>query len=157
MLELIGLIFGGVSRLGQHWLELADKQKERDHEARMFDLQVKLQDQRIQADKDMRQMDADSKRDTAELDALMTAMQTQSEEARAAGGWVLKLSASVRPVVSYWLLFIYTCAKGATLYLSLTSGVALAEAVRAAYTEFDGALLGSIMSYYFINRSLIQK
>ena len=64
MFELIGLIFGGASRLGQHWLDLKDKQKEREHEAVMFDLQVKLQDQRLSAEKDMRQMDATAKRGT---------------------------------------------------------------------------------------------
>lgn len=123
----------------------------------MFDLQITLQGQRIEADKQMRQMDAESKRDTAELDALMTALQSQTAEAKAAGGWVLQLSASVRPVVSYWLLGVYTAAKGAGLYLALTSGVSLAEAVRASYTEFDGTLLGTVMSFYFVNRSLVRK
>jgi len=156
MFELIGLIFGGASRLGQYWLDLKDKQKEREHEAVMFDLQVKLQDQRLSAEKDMRQMDAGAKRDEAELDALVTALQTQAQEAGKAGGWVLKLSASVRPVVSYWLLFIYTASKVAALYLALNAGASLAEAVRASYTEFDGTLLASIISYYFVNRGLIR-
>jgi len=156
MFELIGLIFGGASRLGQYWLDLRDKQKEREHEAVMFDLQVKLQDQRLSAEKDMRQMDAGAKRDEAELDALVTALQTQAQEAGKAGGWVLKLSASVRPVVSYWLLFIYTASKVAALYLALNAGASLAEAVRASYTEFDGTLLASIISYYFVNRGLIR-
>ena len=156
MFELIGLIFGGASRLGQYWLDLKDKQKEREHEAVMFDLQVKLQDQRLSAEKDMRQMDAGAKRDEAELDALVTALQTQAQEAGKAGGWVLKLSASVRPVVSYWLLFIYTASKVAALYLTLNTGSSLAEAVRASYTEFDGTLLASIISYYFVNRGLIR-
>ena len=40
MFELLGLVFGGVSRLSQHFLDLRDKQKEREHEAVMFDLQV---------------------------------------------------------------------------------------------------------------------
>ena len=154
MFELIGLIFGGASRLGQHWLDLKDKQKEREHEAVMFDLQVKLQDQRLSAEKDMRQMDATVKREEAELDALVTALQTQAQEAGKAGGWVLKLSASVRPVVSYWLLLIYSASKVAGLHLALTSGASLAEAVRASYTEFDGTLLGTVIAFYFVNRSL---
>ena len=156
MFELIGLIFGGASRLGQYWLDLKDKQKEREHEAVMFDLQVKLQDQRLSAEKEMRQMDATAKRDEAELDALVTALQSQAAEATKAGGWVLKLSASVRPVVSYWLLLIYTASKCAALSLALASGVGLAEAVRASYTEFDGTLLASVISYYFVNRGLIR-
>jgi hypothetical protein len=154
MFELLGIVFGGVSRLGQHWMEMQDKDKERQHEAVMFDKQVILQAQRIEADKDMRQMDVQAAKEAGELDALVTALQSQAMEAKNAGGWVASLSASVRPVISYWLLSLYSCAKMATLYLALTSGEGFAVAVRAAYTEFDGALLGSIMSFWFADRSI---
>lgn len=154
MLELLGIIFGGAARIGQHWLDLRDKDKERDHEARMFDLQAKLQDQRLAAEQHLRAMDLDGRRDAGELDALVTAIKGQSDEAKAAGGWVVKLSASVRPIVSYWLLAVYTASKLATLYLTMAAGVGLAVAVKAAYTEFDGALLGSVLSFWFADRSL---
>ena len=154
MFELLGIVFGGVSRLTQHWMELKDKDKERSHEAVMFDKQVALQAQKIDAEKDLRRMDAESAKDAGELAALVATIKSQSDDARAAGGWVLSLSASVRPVVSYWLLFIYTCSKCATLYMTLQSGTALAEAVRSSYTEFDGAMLGSVLSFWFADRSL---
>lgn len=154
MFELLGIVFGGVSRLTQHYMETKDKQHEREHEAIMFDKQIALQAQRVEAERDLRQMDVDSVRDTGELNAMITAIQSQATEAQAAGGAIAKLSASVRPVVSYWLLGIYTAAKFATLYLSLRDGVPLAAAVQAAYTAFDGALLGSIVSFWFADRSL---
>ena len=154
MFELLGIVFGGASRLAQHWMELKDKEKERNHEAVMFDKQVALQAQKIDAEKNLRQLDADAAKDAGELAALVATIKSQSDDARAAGGWVLSLSASVRPVVSYWLLAIYTCAKCATLYLTLQAGVNLAEAVRASYTEFDGAMLGSVLSFWFADRSL---
>lgn len=154
MFELLGIVFGGASRLAQHWMELNDKEKERQHEAVMYDKQIALQDRRIQADQELKAMDVQSIKDQSELDALMTAIQDQSAQAKAAAGWVLSLSASVRPIVSYWLLIIYSCAKGATLYMALKSGVGLAEAVKASYTEFDGAMLGSVLSFWFADRSL---
>jgi hypothetical protein len=162
MFELLGIVFGGVSRLTQQFMEGRDKQHEREHEAIMFEKQVQLQAQKITAERDLRQMDVEAQRDTGELNALVTAIQAQATEAQAAGGWVAKLSASVRPVVSYWLLFIYTSAKLATLYLTMHSGdtgvlgdsEAIVKAIRGAYTEFDGALLGSIVSYWFADRSL---
>lgn len=83
-----------------------------------------------------------------------TAIKAQAAEAEAAGGWVASLSASVRPMVSYWLMFVYTVAKIATVHLALKSAAPLADAVRNAYTEFDGAMLGSIISYWFADRSL---
>ena len=154
MFEILGIVFGGVSRLAQHYMEMQDKQKECEHEAVMFDKQVALQAQRIDAEKDLRQMDVTAQRDAGELDVLQAAITAQAQEAEAAGGWVAKLSASVRPMVSYWLLAIYTAAKVATLTITLSSGAPLAEAIRAAYTEFDGALLGSIVSFWFADRSL---
>lgn len=154
MFELLGIVFGGVSRLAQHWMELKDKEQERSHEAVMFDKQAALQAQKIDAEKDFRRMDADSAKDTGELNALVQAISSQGTEAATAGGWVLSLSASVRPVVSYWLLSIYTASKAAALYLTLEGNVGFAEAVRASYTEFDGAMLGSIMSFWFADRSL---
>lgn len=154
MFELLGIVFGGVSRLGQHFMEMQDKQKEREHEAVMFDKQLALQAQRSEAERDLRQMDVDAQRDSGELNVLADAIKAQAQEAQAAGGWVASLSASVRPMVSYWLLLIYTASKGATLYIALSSGVPLAQAVNNVYTEFDGALLGSIVSFWFADRSL---
>jgi len=154
MFELFGIIFGGASRLYQAHIEMQDKDKERQHEAVMYDKQVALQAQKSESDKSLRQMDVDSAREAGELEALTTAIKSQSQEATSAGGWTLALSASVRPVTSYWLLAIYSAAKGATLYLSMQTGISLAEAVKAAYTEFDGALLGSIISFWFADRSL---
>lgn len=155
MFELLGIVFGGVSRLAQHFMELKDKQKEREHEATMFDKQIVLQDQRIKAETNLRQMEFDSAKDIKEFDLLMSGINAQAQEAKVAGGWVAKLSASVRPVISYWLLLIYTVAKIAGLYIILgQDNVGVAEAIRASYTEFDGAMLGSIVSFWFADRSL---
>lgn len=155
MFEFLGIIFGGVSRLTQHFMEMKDKQKEREHEAIMFDKQIIIQSQKIAAEKDLRQMDIDSTKDLKEIDLLMSGINAQVEESKNAGGFIAKLSASVRPVISYWLLTIYTTSKVAGLYLLLTmNNISLAEAIRASYTEFDGAMLGSIVSFWFADRSL---
>lgn len=154
MIEIIGLIFGGVSRLGQHWMELRDKDKERSHEAVMYDKQLALADKRFEHDADLRRMDVGAAESQAEWGALTAAVEAQAREAQAAGGWVAKLSASVRPAVTYWLMAIYTAAKVAMLYSALASGVPLPEAVRAMYSEADAALLSSILSFWFMDRSL---
>lgn len=154
MFELLGLVFGGVSRLAQHWLDLSDKEKERSHERLMLEQQVQLQDKRFVHDSDLRKMDAESRESDNEWTAIAAAAKAQADEAQAAGGFVLALSASVRPVLSYWFVFLYTVAKAATLYLSLQAGVPFATAIRACYTEFDGTILASIVSFYFADRSL---
>ena len=100
-------------------------------------------------------MDADAAQAQAEWQALMAGAQAQAAEAQAAGGWVAKLSASVRPAVTYWLMALYTAAKAATLWTALsTAEASFAVAVRAMYTEADAALLSSILSFWFLDRSL---
>ena len=154
MFELLGLVFGGVSRLAQHWLDLSDKEKERGHERLMFEQQVLMQDKRFVHDSELRTMDMAGQEAANEWSAIAEAARAQAEEAKAAGGWVLSLSASVRPVLSYWFVLLYTVAKFATLYLAMKDGVGFAPAVRAAYTEFDGTILAAIVSFYFADRSL---
>lgn len=157
MFELLGLIFGGASRLAQHWLDLSDKEKERSHERLMFEQQVQMQDKRFVHDSELRTMDMAGQEAANEWRAIDEAARAQAEESKAAGGWVLSLSASVRPILSYWFVLLYTVAKFATLYLAMKDGVGFAIAARAAYTEFDGTILAAIVSFYFADRSLRKK
>lgn len=154
MFELIGLIFGGFSRLAQHWLELKDKDKERSHEAVMYDKQLALADRRFEHDADLRRMDAASADATAEWSALTAAVQAQASEAQAAGGWVAKLSASVRPVVTYWLLALYSLSKLFAIGVALKANEPFLLAVSGVYGEADAALLFSVLSFWFMDRSL---
>lgn len=156
-MELLGLIFGGASRLAQHWLDLSDKEKERSHERLMFEQQVQMQDKRFVHDSELRTMDMAGQEAANEWGAIAEAARAQAEESKAAGGWVLSLSASVRPILSYWFVLLYTVAKFATLYLAMKDGVGFAIAARAAYTEFDGTILAAIVSFYFADRSLRKK
>lgn len=155
MFELIGLIFGGVSRLAQHFMDLREKASERDHEFRMYEFQIRLADMKYSSEADLRRMDAQSAETQGDIALLMAGIKSQADEAKSAGGWVAQLSASVRPVLSYWLLALYTISKFAALYLAMSSGeVTFAAAVGASYTVFDGTILASVISFYFADRSL---
>lgn len=154
MFELIGLVFGGVSRLAQHWLDLKDKQAERTHEATMYDKQIELADKRFQHDSELRSMDIAAAETASDFEAMRAAIEAQAREAQAAGGWVAKFSASIRPGVTTWLMLLYSMAKGAQLYLALSAGTGLGDALNAAYTQYDGMLLNSVISFWFADRSL---
>lgn len=157
MFELLGLVFGGVSRLVQHWMELRDKDKERAHEAVMFDKQIELMNRKQENDVALRTMDAAAADATNEWNALTAAVEAQAREAAAAGGWVAKLSASVRPAVTYWLLSLYSAARLAMIVSAWkhTGGITdLATIAPQLYTTADGALLNSILGFWFVDRSL---
>lgn len=155
MVELVGLIFGGVSRLAQHWLDLKDKNAERAHEAVMYDKQIALADKRFEHDSALRQMDASSADAQAEWSAMAAAIEAQSREAQAAGGWVAKFSAMMRPLLTFHhAVLVYTAVKVATFLMVVDGGMAPAEAIVHLYTEFDKALTGSVVSFWFADRSL---
>lgn len=155
MIELLGILFGGLGRLAQHWLDLRDKDKERQHELKMYDKQVELADKKYAHDMDLRKADFEAADMSAEWAALQAAVQAQADEAKAAGGIVLKMSAAIRPFLTlYHAVLIYTIVKIAQFYLMVTGGMPVAQSIVALYSEFDKALVGTMVSYYFLDRSL---
>lgn len=155
MIELFGLVFGGVSRLAQHWLDLKDKQKEREHELGMLAKQVEIQDKRLAHDAELRRGEIVAGANMAEMGLLETAVASQGSEARAAGGWAAKLSAVIRPVLTlYHAVFIYTAVKVAMFVVATNGGLTWGVAMISIYGEFDRALLGSMVSFWFADRSL---
>ena len=155
MLELAGLIFGGASRLAQHWLDLKDRDKERQHEAVMHDKQIELADKRFGHDAELRRMDASSAEAANEWAALQAAVEAQAREAQAAGGWVAKFSAVMRPLLTFYhAILFYTAAKVAMFWIALEGGMPMAQAFLSIYTDFDKALCGSMVGFWFQDRAL---
>lgn len=155
MSELFGLVFGGVSRLAQHWLDLRDKDKERAHELAMYDKQTELADKRFVHDAELRRMDASSAEAQAEWAALQAAVMAQAAEAQAAGGRIAKLSAAIRPLLTiYHAIFFYSAAKVAMFLVAMQGGMPAPEAMLSIYGEFDRALCGSMVGFWFQDRSL---
>ena len=97
MIELLGILFGGLGRLAQHWLDLRDKDKERQHELKMYDKQVELPDKKYAHDMDLRKADFEAADMSAEWAALQAAVQAQADEAKTAGGIVLPDTARNKP------------------------------------------------------------
>jgi hypothetical protein len=155
MFELIGLIFGGVSRLAQHWMELRDKDKERSHEAVMYDKQIELADRKHVHDAELRRMDGEQADAAAEWDAMRAAVEAQAREAAAAGGWVAQFSASIRPFLTVWhLVVLYTAVKAAMLMVAMQSGQGAFAALLQVYGPEDKALAFSMAGFWFQDRAL---
>ena len=105
---ILGSIFGGLFRLAPEVLKYFDRKNERAHEQKMFEQQCQLEAQR--GAQKLQEIGAQHAMavDQGVLDALKGAIDQQAEMVKAAGGWVASLSASVRPVVTYWVLFIWS-------------------------------------------------
>ena len=113
MLELLsggifGSLLGGLFRLAPEVLKFFDKKNERQHEMAMFSRQCELEQIRGQQKLAEIGAERDKALDTGVMDAFNAAIQQQAEMVKAAGGWAASLSASVRPVVTYWVILLWS-------------------------------------------------
>lgn len=64
-----------------------------------------------------------------------------------------KLSASVRPIITYLFFFIFATVKISMILHAYTSGDNFTEVMAIAWTEEDQAIWAALLSYWFGNRA----
>jgi hypothetical protein len=163
MFEILSFVFGGVFRLLPELLKWIDKQREREHEARMLDLQMKADEQRAKLEVQKAEVEGRIKMDLAEVQALIAATQAQATVFQKTGNkWldalmVLAETAStfVRPILTYWYcVLMYGAYKAAAFYLLLDQGGNWKEAVTTLWTANDVAVMMSIIGFWFVDRAI---
>ena len=154
---LLGSIFGGLFRLAPEVLKFFDKKNEREHEMAMFSRQCELE--QIRGQQKLAEIGAqrDAAIDVGVMDAFNAAINQQAEMVKAAGGWAASLSASVRPVVTYWILFIWSFIHAWYAWCSLNSGLDPTEVFKLFMSPDFSALLGGTINYWFLDRTLKQR
>jgi hypothetical protein len=154
---LFGSLFGGFFRLAPEVIKFLDKKNERQHELAMFDKQCDLE--KVRGQQKLAEIAAQRELavDTGVMDALNSAIQQQADMVKAAGGWVASLSASVRPVMTYYLLLLYGVAKTAAMVLAYHHGQALTDVLAKSWGTDDMALLTGVINYWMIDRTLAKR
>ena len=154
---LLGSIFGGIFRMAPEILKYFDKANERRHELSMFQFQCDLEAQRGQQKLAEIGAQREAAIDVGVMDAFNAAINQQAEMVKAAGGWAASLSASVRPVMTYYLLVLYGTAKTAAMVLAYYHGQSLTEVLAKSWGSDDMALLTGVINYWMIDRSLAKR
>jgi hypothetical protein len=151
---LLGSIFGGLFRLAPELLKFLDRKNERLHELKMFEQQCQLESMR--GAQKLQEIGAQHGMavDVGVLDAFKSALDQQTEMVKAAGGWVASLSASVRPVVTYWILFIWSFVHIWFAWNAWLQGMPPVEVFKTAMSPDFSALVAGTINYYFMNRTL---
>lgn len=154
---LLGSIFGGLFRLAPEVLKWLDKKNERQHELAMFNRQCDLEAQR--GAQKLQEINAQHGMavDVGVLDAFKSALDQQAEMAKAAGGWVASLSASVRPVVTYWVLFIWSFVHIWFAWNAWLQGMPPVEVFKTAMSADFAALVSGTINYWFLDRTLAKR
>lgn len=163
MFELLSFIFGGIFRLAPKIMEMREKEKDREHERMMFDLQMKADQARADAQVQAMEKQGEIQQQIAELTAIVEANKAQAQKRQKTGNRFLDFlivcgdlaSSLVRPILTYWYCVVaYGAYKGATLYLVLSTGASLANALTLIWTPNDHAVMFSIIGFWFVDRAI---
>jgi len=154
---ILGSIFGGVFRLAPEVLKWLDKKNEREHELNMFKNQCELEAQRGQQKLAEIGAQREAAVDVGVMEAFNSAITQQAEMVKAAGGWVASLSASVRPVVTYWVLFVWSFIHVWFAWNAYIGGAPATEVFKTMMTPDFSALLAGTINYWFLDRTLSKR
>ena len=154
---LLGSIFGGIFRMAPEVLKWMDKKNEREHELNMFKFQCDLEQQRGQQKLAEIGAQREAAVDVGVMDAFNNAITQQAEMVKAAGGWVASLSASVRPVVTYWVLFVWSFIHVWFAWNAWLAGAPAVEVFKTMMTPDFSALLSGTINYWFLDRTLSKR
>jgi hypothetical protein len=154
---LLGSIFGGLFRMAPEVLKWLDKKNERSHELNMFKFQCDLEAQRGQQKLAEIGAQREAAIDTGVMNAFQSAIEQQTEMVKAAGGWVASLSASVRPVVTYWILGLWSFIHIWLSYNAWVSGMPPLDVFKVMMSADFAALVSGTLNYWFLDRTLAKR
>ena len=154
---LLGSIFGGLFRMAPEVLKFFDKKNERQHELNMFARQCELETLRGQQKLAEIGAQREAAVDVGVMDAFNTAIEQQATMVKAAGGWAASLSASVRPVVTYWVLFVWSFIHVWFAWNAWVTGAPPAEVFKMMMSPDFSALLAGTINFWFLDRTLAKR
>ena len=162
MLELLGggifgSLLGGIFRLAPEVLKWMDKKNERTHELAMFQQQCQLETLRGQQKLAEIGAQREAAVDAGVMDAFNSAIEQQTEMVKAAGGWVASLSASVRPVVTYWILLLWSFVHIWFAWNAWVMGAHPDAVFKLMMSGDFAALVSGTLNYWFLDRTLAKR
>lgn len=152
---ILGSLLGGMFRIAPEVLKFLDRKNERQHELKMFEQQVSLEKQR--GDQKLAEIGAQHGMavDSGILDAFKGAIDQQARMVETAGrGWVASLSASVRPVVTYWILGLWSFVHIWFAWSAWLAGASPREVFVTVMSADFAALVAGTLNYWFLDRTL---
>ncbi len=154
---ILGSVFGGLFRMAPEVLKFFDKKNERQHELLMFARQCELET--LLGQQKLAEIGAQREAaiDVGVMDAFQSAIEQQATMVKAAGGWAASLSASVRPVVTYWVLFVWSFIHVWFAWNAWITGAPPVEVFKIMMSPDFSALLAGTINFWFLDRTLAKR
>jgi len=146
--SLLGGVFGGLLRLAPEVLKFFDRKDERKHELAMMAAELKVAELKLEGQMRVTEAQADMSR----LDAIGEALKGQAEMAKAGGKWVSAFSALVRPIVTYWFVFLYSAHKIALLFQAHYADQTWQQIFITSWGDQDWSIFSMVLVFWFVGR-----
>lgn len=159
ILELVGLLAGGAARLLPEWLRHKQNEKDNDHEYRMAKLSGDLAKEG--GEMKLRALDREyaGQAEVKDIDALIEAVRAQGRQS--GNKFADAMNQLARPVSFFWMLGLYSVQKAAVIVIAILVAIGVdntaldvAKAIVDNWTPQDQAMLNSMVSFWYVDRSL---
>lgn len=149
----LGTLFGGFLRLIPEIFKMITARGDREHEYRMTKLQIEIDSNRAAEQRELISYESQADQLDAQGQAYIEAIKGQ--EQLTGNKWIDGLNKSVRPVLTYWWMFLYSLYKTLSMYIIWTTQEkVLAIILPLLWTEFDMGVFGSIIGFWFVDRAI---
>jgi hypothetical protein len=148
--SLVGGLVGGLFRLAPEVLKWVDRRDERKHELELLSKEMEFA--KVKAEQHMHVVDAQV--DMAQYDAIGKALEGQAQMAVASGKTISAISALVRPLVTYWVVGLWSAVKVASMTLAYQTDGLWKEMLIANWGPDDNAILSMILIFWFVGRAI---
>jgi hypothetical protein len=152
ILTLLGGSLGGLLRFVPEIFKLFTDQRDRDHEYRMTQLQLDIDKVRAVQAIDLVHAQSEAAQVTSEMQAYIEAIKGQGQMSGVP--WVDALNQSVRPVVTYWWMSLFTVYKIATIVAACQDWTSLDDFLTKLWTVQDAGVLSMILGFWFVDRAI---
>ena len=155
ILSLISMLGGGLMRLLPELIGFMNKKTDNSHELAMLQAQVELEKTKGDQQRQTIGVQSDADQIIALLNAQKDALAGQMQKTGIS--FVDALNFLVRPVTTYYILFLYGAAKVAMLVVAYHGGMDIWKAISSAYDAEDRAILSGILSFWYTGRVFDKK
>ncbi len=143
---------GGILRLIPEVLKLFSDSADRKHEKAMTELQLEIDKARSEQNIDAIHAQAAVTQDNKEADAYIAALQSQSTLTGV--HWADALSKTVRPIITYWWMILFTIVKITIIVYSAMHFSDINTFLNTVWTTNDISVLAMILGFWFVDRSM---
>lgn len=155
MLAIIGSLLGFASSAMPDIFAFFQDKRDKSHELKMMTKQAEIESQRdvklAEIDKDIRHVEGAREYDIDILKAVNSQSRALNNRVKPTGDkWLDRLRGSVRPLVTYWWMLLYSGVKvSLVVYVFEQPDLDLLEAVNIIWSEQDTAVFASIITFWF--------